>query len=177
MRASRILALARTMRCAIVGAGTRKALAMSSVARPHTSRSVSATCASGASAGWQQVKTRRRRSSSSASASARSSQAGAGSAPASHRIARVVPGLEARAAADAVDGLEAPGRHQPGARVGRDAARRPLLERGAKAVVQRLLGQVEVAQQAHQRGEDAARLVAVDRVHRLAHHFERNQWR
>jgi hypothetical protein len=32
--------------------------------QPQTSRSVSATCASGASAGWQQVKIRRRRSSS-----------------------------------------------------------------------------------------------------------------
>src|SRR5688572_26783429 len=69
MRASRILFLARTMRCASVGAGVRKALAISSVVSPHTSRSVSATCASGAIAGWQQVKMRRRRSSSISSLS------------------------------------------------------------------------------------------------------------
>ena len=43
---------------------TRKARAISSVVRPHTSRSVSATWASGGSAGWQQVKISRSRSSS-----------------------------------------------------------------------------------------------------------------
>ena len=43
--------------------GTRNARAISSVSRPHRVRRVSATCASGASAGWQQVKIRRRRSS------------------------------------------------------------------------------------------------------------------
>src|ERR671935_131539 len=61
MRASRILFFARTIRCASVGGGVRKARAISSVVRPHTSRSVSATCASCASAGWQQVKMRRSR--------------------------------------------------------------------------------------------------------------------
>src|SRR5256885_1384865 len=63
MRASRIFDLARTIRCATVGGVVRKARAISSVVRPHTSRSVSATCASGGSEGWQQVKTSRRRSS------------------------------------------------------------------------------------------------------------------
>ncbi len=37
----------------------------------------------------------------------------------------------------------------------------------AAGVVQRLLGEVEVAEEADQRGEDAARLGPVDRVHRL----------
>src|SRR5438132_332726 len=46
MRASRIFAFARTMRCAIVGAGVRNPLAISSVVRPQTSRSVRATWAS-----------------------------------------------------------------------------------------------------------------------------------
>jgi hypothetical protein len=55
------------MRCATVEGEARCARAISSVVRPHTSRSVSATCASGASAGWQQVKMRRRRSSSTPS--------------------------------------------------------------------------------------------------------------
>src|SRR5690349_20977691 len=64
MRASRILVFARTMRWASVGAGVRKACAISSVLRPQTSRNVSATCASAESAGWQHVKIRRRRSSS-----------------------------------------------------------------------------------------------------------------
>ena len=47
----------------MVGAGTRKARAISSVDSPPSVRSVSATCASIASAGWQHVKIRRSRSS------------------------------------------------------------------------------------------------------------------
>ena len=45
---------------------------------------------------------------------------------------------------------------------------RPLLERGAKSVVQRLLGEIEVAKQADQRREYAARFGAVDGVNSLA---------
>jgi hypothetical protein len=77
MPASRIFRFARTSRCASVASGTRKARATSSVCRPPTSRSVSATCDSTASAGWQHVKTRLRRSSGielkSSSSSVRSS--------------------------------------------------------------------------------------------------------
>ena len=47
----------------MVAVGTRKARAISSVSRPPSVRSVSATWASSASAGWQQVKISRRRSS------------------------------------------------------------------------------------------------------------------
>ena len=47
--------LARTMRWAIVGSGTRKARAISSVVRPPSRRSVSATRASVESTGWQAV--------------------------------------------------------------------------------------------------------------------------
>ena len=81
--------------------------------------------------------------------------------------------IEARAAPDGIDRLEAPRRHQPGARIGRDSVARPLLERSAECLVQRLLGEVEVAQKAHQRREDAARLRAIDRfngpANRVAH--------
>src|SRR5256885_2068079 len=63
MPAARILFFARTRRFAIVGAGTRKARAISSVVNPPSVRSVNATCASVASAGWQQVKTSSSRSS------------------------------------------------------------------------------------------------------------------
>jgi hypothetical protein len=55
MRSCRIRALARTIRCARVGAPVRKAEAISSVVMPQTSRSVSATWASGDNTGWQQV--------------------------------------------------------------------------------------------------------------------------
>src|SRR5262245_60309536 len=63
MPASLILRLARDSRRFMVGAGTRKARAISSVLRPPRARSVSATCASSASAGWQQVKMSSSRSS------------------------------------------------------------------------------------------------------------------
>ena len=63
MRAAAIFFFARVMRAAIVGSDTRKAWATSTVGTPQTSRSVSATCASCASAGWQHVNTSRRRSS------------------------------------------------------------------------------------------------------------------
>ena len=56
MPASRIFFFARTSRCASVGSGTRNARAISGVVRPPSVRSVSATAASGASAGWQHVK-------------------------------------------------------------------------------------------------------------------------
>src|SRR2546430_11990962 len=67
MCASRILILARTMRWATVDGAVRKARAISSVVRPQTSRNVSAICASGGRAGWQQVKINRNRSSSTRS--------------------------------------------------------------------------------------------------------------
>src|SRR6266540_2744985 len=65
MPAARIFCLARTSRCPIVGSGTKKARAISTVLKPPSVRNVSATCASRFSAGWQQVKINRRRSSSS----------------------------------------------------------------------------------------------------------------
>ena len=66
MLASTILRFARTMRCAIVGSATRNAAAISAVVKPATARSVRATCASCASAGWQHVKISRSLSSASA---------------------------------------------------------------------------------------------------------------
>ena len=135
------------------GSGTPARSPRSSGRRPRAS--VSATCASGASAGWQQVKISRSRSSSMPSSSP-------GSAAIHRRALRPAPGLssieiEARAPADAVDGLEAAGRDEPCARIGRHPVARPLLERRPERVVQRLLGEIEVAEQANQRREDAAR--------------------
>src|SRR5262249_166304 len=66
-----------------------------------------------------------------------------------------------------VDALETTGRYEPGAWIGRDAIARPLLQRCAKGIVQRLLGDIEVAEQPNQCGKDAARFGAVDGVHRV----------
>jgi hypothetical protein len=63
MPASLILAFARERRRFIVSGETMNAWPISSVARPPSARRVSATCASRASAGWQQVKMSSRRSS------------------------------------------------------------------------------------------------------------------
>ena len=152
------------MRCASVGAGVRNACAISSVVRPHTSRSVSATCASGASAGWQQVKIRRSRSSSTLSSSAQA--AGIDDRDVGG-VADVVERVETRAPPHAVDRLETSGRHQPGARIGGHAVARPLLQRRPEGIVQRFLGDVEVAQQADQRGEHTAGVGEIDGIHRL----------
>lgn len=73
MRALRIFAFARTNRCAMVGSGTRNARATSAVDSPPSRRSVSATRAGSASAGWQQVKISRSWSSGSSSAASTAS--------------------------------------------------------------------------------------------------------
>src|SRR5438876_559840 len=89
IRATRILALARTSRCAMVDAGTRKARAISSVDRPPSVRSVSATCASVASAGWQHVKIRRSLSSGTGASSSAVDSAMCRAISASFRARRV----------------------------------------------------------------------------------------
>ncbi len=81
----------------------------------------------------------------------------------------VVERTRAPAHADAVDGLEAARRHEPGARVRGHAVARPLLDRGAKRLVQRFLGEVEIAEQADQRREHAPRFLAIDGVDRAAY--------
>ena len=117
--ASASVRLARTMRCATVGSGTRNARAISSVVRPPSRRSVSATRASVDSTGWQEVNTSRSRSSPTSSSSAR--VVGGASATSSSRPSSCVLALERRAAAQRVDRAVLGGGHQPGARVVRDA--------------------------------------------------------
>ncbi len=82
---------------------------------------------------------------------------------------RVEPG----APAQAVDGLEAAGRDEPRAGVGRCAVPRPLLDRGCEGLVERLLGQVEVAEEADEGGEHAARVGTVDGLHPVPYPFGR----
>jgi len=72
--------------------------------------------------------------------------------------------LEPGAATQGVDRLEAAGRDQPRPGGGRNPLLRPLLQRGREGLVQRVLREIEVAQQADQGGEDAAGLRAVDGV-------------
>ena len=135
----------------------RNARAISSVVRPQTSRSVSATCASGASAGWQQVKIEAQPVVLDALVVVRAG----GVRSAWRRAARPRPSSDASNRARRrmpIDRLEAAGRDEPGARIGRE--RRPAaIARGrGEGIVQRLLGEIEIAEQADERGEDAARV-------------------
>lgn len=72
----------------------------------------------------------------------------------------VKPGL----AAQYVDGFESSGGNEPGARVGGHTFAWPLFESGGKGGLQGLFGQIEIAEKADQRGEDAAGFGAIHRV-------------
>src|SRR5438445_4934700 len=164
MRASRIFCLARTSRCAIVGKGTRKLRATSSVVSPHKVRSVSATCASSASAGWQQVKISRSRSSPNGSSSVRP-RCISSSVPASCCSRSAILCSSSRLESNrarrrsrstplccAVETSHARGR----------SLGRPLLERRSERLLHYLLRQVKASQQADQRGQNPSQLFAED---------------
>ena len=63
-------------------------------------------------------------------------------------------------APDAIDRPVAGGGHEPAARVGGDALARPALRGDGEGVLRGLLGEVEIAEEANQRSENAAPLVA-----------------
>ena len=63
-------------------------------------------------------------------------------------------------AADAIDRLVAPDIDQPGARIGRQAGVGPALQRHRECILQRILGQIEIADEADQGRQRPARLVA-----------------
>src|SRR5215204_3454031 len=155
MPALRILRLARTRRLAIVGSGTRKARAISEVVSPASVLSVSATLASSASAGWQQVKIRRSRSSVTPLSSGASPPGSSGSVdtatscslslPVALRLSLSIARLRA------VVVSQAPGR---------DAVTRPGLQRPREGVLGALLGQVPVAGRPDQGRDDPSPLLA-----------------
>src|SRR5213593_1397272 len=144
MRASRILPFARTSRCAMVAVGTRNARAISSVSRPPSVRRVSATWASSASAGWQQVKMRRRRSSGISCGSYGSAIAW----PKPAAVDSLVPGR-----------LDDPGPRELG-----DTRGSPLVRGGGQGLLRRLFGHVEVTDEPDQGGDDPAPIRSIKRV-------------
>jgi hypothetical protein len=68
-------------------------------------------------------------------------------------------GLKRAIALDAVDRAVARDGREPGARVARDAVTRPALRGDREGLLRGFLGEVEVAEEADQRSEDAAPLV------------------
>jgi hypothetical protein len=65
-------------------------------------------------------------------------------------------------AADAVDRAVARRRHQPQARVRRDPVARPAVGGDREGLLRGFLGEVEVAEEADERSEDTAPLLAED---------------
>ena len=181
MPAPTIFFLARTRRWAIVDSGTRKALAISVVVRPPTVRRVSATCACSPSAGWQHRNSSRSWSSSSSTAagSPRSASSSLGGAVSSRGRSSAQPQRLALPAqplllpAQPVQRLVARGGGQPRPGVGRDSVPRPGLQGRQAGVLVGVLGQVEVAEAAHERPEHASGLgpehvLGDDRLHHPA---------
>ena len=160
MPAPAIFALARMIRCAIARSEIRNARATSAVVSPPSARRVSPTRASGASAGWQVVKIRRSRSSgigltSSASSSSSSSLPPSARSSASSATRAPRPAL---LAADPVERAVARRGDDPGRRVVRQPVARPALEGDQERVLHRLLGAIEVAEDAGEDGDRLSRL-------------------
>ena len=153
MPAALIFFFARTSRCAIVGSGTRNACAISVVVSPPSVRSVSATCASVASAGWQHVKTSSSRSS--------------GKVVVVHRVLHRLGDLEQAQLLGSVRSrrmrsiarLRAVVISQVAGLDGHALAR-PALGGDRERLLRGFLGEVEVAEEADEGGEDAPPLVA-----------------
>ena len=150
---------ARTMRCCMVATGTRNMRAISSVLRPPTMRSVSATCASRERTGWQAVKTSRSRSSSIGcqSSSTRLRQV-AGD--------RAVPVVEPLPAPPAVDRLALRDGREPGARIRGTPDSGHCDERVGDRLLREILGEADVARHLGERRDDARPFDAPDGVDR-----------
>src|SRR5919109_990556 len=158
MRASRILPLARTSRWAMVASGTRKARAISAVVSPPSSRSVSATWGPVAGAGGE-----RRVAAGEDQAQpvvAHRALLGGFALVAMEQGGLGVPVLAGRLPAEAVDRPVAGGGDDPPGGAGRQPCRRPPLHRRGEGVLDRLLGDVDVAEDADQDRDRAAVLLA-----------------
>jgi hypothetical protein len=75
--------------------------------------------------------------------------------------------VEPRTPANPIDRLEATGRHQPPIGIGGHALTRPSLDGGGERLVHRLLGEIEIAEKADERGKDAAGVVSIEALDRL----------
>ena len=148
----------------MVWLGTRNARAISSVVRPQSVRRVRATCASVASAGWQQVKMRRSR--------IPGSRGNRGTylpfrtrvdseSPAVRRFAAVFGKLRAknRIPSQAVNCLVTCRADDPGPRFRRNSGLGPLQQRRRKGFLHHFLGKVEIAQHSDERGQNAVTLI------------------
>ena len=70
-------------------------------------------------------------------------------------------GIKTRHATLRIDGTKARGGNQPCARIRRNAVTRPSIQTHAERIVQRLLGEIEITEEADQRGQYPTRFSAV----------------
>ena len=166
MRASRIFAFARTMRWASVVGAVRKALAIASVVSPQTSRSVERDLGLGRE---------RRMAAGEDQPQAIVFDAVGFRRPAAIRL--IVSSRSASSASEASNrarrrmasiALKRPAETSHARGLAGTPSRCHCFDGGRKRVVQRLFGEVEIAQHADQRGQHAARFGAVDGVDLLA---------
>ena len=80
--------------------------------------------------------------------------------------------LKALLPAQGVNALEFPGGNQPRQRIRRNAPARPHFERSANVLQEGLLGQLEVAEEVDQGGQNAARLRLVDGAYIYRDHMD-----
>src|SRR5262245_17978433 len=79
--------------------------------------------------------------------------------------------LEAGATSYLIDGFESSCGNQPGTGIMRNTITRPGFQRSTKRFVQRLFGKIKITEEADQRGQDAARISAVNSLNCLPNPF------
>jgi hypothetical protein len=79
-------------------------------------------------------------------------------------VQRLLGAVETLSAAQGIDSPQAPGADEPRAWTVGHSVSRPLQDGGAERLLQRLLGEVEIAEEAHEGREDSTRLGAVDEI-------------
>ena len=153
------------MRWATVGSETRNARAISSVVKPPSSRSVSATRASADSTGMACGEDQPQQVIADVIVECGVEVRGRGVLRDLQLVAELLMlALEQRASAQQVDGAVLRRRHEPRAGIARNARFGPLLERGNQRVVREVFGQPDIADDARQPGDEAGRFDSPDCV-------------
>src|SRR5688572_2776888 len=81
-------------------------------------------------------------------------------------------GIEPCAPAQCINGFESSRGNQPGAGIGWHSFLWPVLQRCRKSIMHRILSQIEIAEQADERGENATGFRPVKRIQILLHLFD-----
>ena len=165
--ASARVRLARTMRWATVGSVMRKARAISSVVRPPSSRSVSATRASVEQNGMTGDEHEAEEIVADIVVNRGVEIGDGGLLPGLHFVAELLllPVVQAPSA-EQVDGAVLGRGHEPGARIVRDPARGPTFQGRDEGVLGQVLGQADVAHYPGETGDEPGRLDPPYRVDR-----------